>query len=193
MQHDPNGGTVYLLHFAEPIGNPDSPYGSASHYMGWTSDLGPRLAAHRDGAGAAIMRAVAKAGIDFEVARTWEGGRQLERELKNRHDHPGLCPDCRSRDAAEQAFDRLNPDFGALADSRDPAGHRDVQDRETGLALGTRVAVATSRENDPHPVLEIIGQDYRAADAARTATRWPTSAAAWGAVPESEHGWGWER
>src|SRR6266508_5498101 len=71
--------------------------------------------------------------------------------------------------AAEQAFDRLNPTFGVPADHSDPAGRRAVQQRETGLALGTRVAVAASRENDPHPVLTIAGQDYRAADATRTA------------------------
>ncbi len=71
--------------------------------------------------------------------------------------------------AAEQAFDRLNPDFGVPADHSDPAGRRAVQEREAGLALGTRVAVGASRENDPHPVLTIAGQDYRAADATRTA------------------------
>jgi hypothetical protein len=70
---------------------------------------------------------------------------------------------------AEAAFDRLNPDFGVPADHTDPAGHRATQEREAGLALGTRVAVAASRENDPTPVLTIPGQDYRAADAARTA------------------------
>jgi hypothetical protein len=70
---------------------------------------------------------------------------------------------------AEQAFDRLNPDFGVPADHADPAGHRATHQREAGLSLGTRVAVAASRENDPTPVLTIPGQDYRAADAARTA------------------------
>jgi hypothetical protein len=71
--------------------------------------------------------------------------------------------------AADAAFDRLNPDFGVPADHGDPAGQRATQEREAGLALGTRVAVAASRENDPHPVLTIPGQDYRAGDAARTA------------------------
>jgi len=70
---------------------------------------------------------------------------------------------------AEEAFDRLNPDFGVPADHTDPTGHRATHEREAGLSLGTRVAVATSRENDPTPVLTIPGQDYRAADAARTA------------------------
>jgi hypothetical protein len=72
---------------------------------------------------------------------------------------------------AEQAFDRLNPDFGVPADHTNPTGHRAVQAREAGLSLGTRVAVAASRENDPTPVLTIPGQDYRTADAARTARR----------------------
>jgi hypothetical protein len=40
-----------------------------------------------------------------------------------------------------------------------------MQDREGALALGSRVAVAASRENDPNPVLWLAGQDYRAADA----------------------------
>ena len=71
--------------------------------------------------------------------------------------------------AAEEAFDRLNPNFAVPADHSHPAGHRATQQREAGLALGTRVAVAASRENDRNPVLTIAGQDYRAADAARAA------------------------
>jgi hypothetical protein len=71
--------------------------------------------------------------------------------------------------AAEEAFDRLNPDFGVPADHSHTAGQRATQQREAGLSLGTRVAVAASRENDPTPVLTIAGQDYRAADTARTA------------------------
>ena len=73
-----------------------------------------------------------------------------------------------SRDL-EQAFDRLNPDYGVPADTQNPYGKRTVQDREAALALGTRVAVAASRENDPNPVMWLAGQDYRAADATRTA------------------------
>ena len=44
-----------------------------------------------------------------------------------------------------------------------------MQDREAALALGTRVAVASSRENDRNPVMWLAGQDYRAAEAARAA------------------------
>jgi hypothetical protein len=69
----------------------------------------------------------------------------------------------------EEAFDRLNPDYGVPADPHNPDGHQALRDREAALALGTRVAVASSRENDPNPVMWLAGQDYRAADATRTA------------------------
>jgi hypothetical protein len=69
----------------------------------------------------------------------------------------------------EQAFDRLNPDYGVPADPHNRYGHQALRDREAALALGTRVAVASSRENDPNPVMWLAGQDYRAADATRTA------------------------
>ena len=69
----------------------------------------------------------------------------------------------------EQAFDRLNPDYGLPADTHNPHGHQALRDREADLSLGTRVAVASSRENNPNPVMWLAGQDYRAADATRTA------------------------
>jgi hypothetical protein len=75
-----------------------------------------------------------------------------------------------SRDL-EQAFDRLNPDYGIPADTQDPDGRQALRDREAALSLGTRVAIAASRENDPNPVMWLAGQDYRAADATRHARR----------------------
>jgi hypothetical protein len=69
----------------------------------------------------------------------------------------------------EQAFDRLNPNYGVPADTTNPYGHQALRDREAALSLGTRVAVASSRENDRSPIMWLAGQDYRAADAARTA------------------------
>ena len=69
----------------------------------------------------------------------------------------------------EQAFDRLNPDYGVPADTHNPYGRQAIRDREAALALGTRVAVASSRENDPNPVIWLAGQDYRAADATQRA------------------------
>jgi hypothetical protein len=75
---------------------------------------------------------------------------------------------------AERAFDRLNPDFGVPADRSDRIGHRDVQQREAALALGVRVAVHDSRQNDPNPVIWQAGQDYRMADAIQAARHQPT-------------------
>ena len=72
---------------------------------------------------------------------------------------------------AEQAFDRLNPDFGVPADHHNPYGRQAVRDREAALALGVRVAVHDSRQNDRNPVIWEPGQDYRAADAIQTARR----------------------
>jgi hypothetical protein len=75
---------------------------------------------------------------------------------------------------SEQAFDRLNPTFGVPADRADRIGHRDIQQREAALALGTRVAVHDSRQNDPSSVIWQPGQDYRIADALQAARHQPT-------------------
>jgi hypothetical protein len=81
-------GTVYLLHF-------DQPYKHARHYIGWTpGNLNRRLHQHRNGTGARLMQVITAAGIDFVVARTWDGGRNLERSLKNRGGASRSCPLC---------------------------------------------------------------------------------------------------
>jgi hypothetical protein len=75
---------------------------------------------------------------------------------------------------SEQAFDRLNLTFGVPADRTDRIGHRDIQQREAALALGVRVAVHDSRQNDPNPIIWQPGQDYRMADALHAARTQPT-------------------
>jgi hypothetical protein len=88
------------------------------------------------------------------------------------HTHPEL-----SRDPvreAEQAFDRLNPGYGVPADQRNHYGRQAVREREAALALGVRVAVHDSRQNDPNPVIWQPGQDYRMADALHAARTQPT-------------------
>jgi hypothetical protein len=93
------------------------------------------------------------------------------------HTHPGIQRDATR--AAEQAFDRLNPEFGVPADQRSHYGQTAVRDREAALALGVRVAVHDSRQNDRDPVIWQAGQDYRAADAIQAARRQPARAR-WG-------------
>jgi hypothetical protein len=90
------------------------------------------------------------------------------------HTHPELQRDA-VRDA-ERVFDRLNPDYGVPADHHNPYGLQAVRDREAALALGVRVAVHDSRQNDPNPVIWQPGQDYRAADAIHAARHQPTRA-----------------
>jgi hypothetical protein len=89
------------------------------------------------------------------------------------HDQAGRGLDQAPATFEEDAFDRLNPAFGVPADARDPAGHRAVQDREAALALGTRAAVAISRENEPDPLVRVAGQDDRVATAVRTGRQRP--------------------
>jgi hypothetical protein len=76
--------------------------------------------------------------------------------------------------ATEEAFDRLNPDYGVPADTHNAYGCQALRDREAALALGVRVAVHDSRQNDPNPVIWQAGQDYRAADAIHAVRRQPT-------------------
>lgn len=72
------GPTVYLIHF-------DRPYRHAHHYTGWTAGaLDARLKQHEHGAGARLMAVIAEAGIGWTLARTWQGWRARERQLKRR-------------------------------------------------------------------------------------------------------------
>jgi hypothetical protein len=83
------------------------------------------------------------------------------------HRHPQRDP---VREA-EQAYDRLNPEFGVPADTHNPDGRQAVRDREAALTLGVRVAIHNSRQNDRAPVIWQPGQDYQMADAIQTARR----------------------
>jgi hypothetical protein len=89
-----------------------------------------------------------------------------------RHTHTVLNPDAVRE--GKRAFDRLNPDYGLPADQRSHHGHQAVGEREAALALGVRVAVHDSRQNDPNPVIWQPGQDYRMADALQRARVQPT-------------------
>jgi hypothetical protein len=80
---------IYLLHF-------DEPFGHARHYTGWVDDarLEDRLAAHLAGQGARLTAVVAAAGIGWQLARVWDGGRRRERQLKNQGGASRRCPMC---------------------------------------------------------------------------------------------------
>ena len=88
-------GVVYLVHFTEP-------YRHARHYTGWTVDLDARLAEHRAGRGARLLQVIAQAGIAWTLARTWEGTRQRERQLKRQGGASRRCPICRAERKAKR-------------------------------------------------------------------------------------------
>lgn len=86
-------GTVYLIHFDERIGGPGSK--GAQHYLGWAADdPNARLEHHRRGLGARILAYCVSKGIGFDIVRTWDGDRHLERRMKNRGHFPEICPTC---------------------------------------------------------------------------------------------------
>lgn len=93
---------VYLLHL-------DTPIAHAKHYLGSAQDLPARLARHRAGNGARLLEVAHERGITFTLARTWDGGRELERRLKRRKNAPRLCPIC----AGEKAWGRAKLDRNA--------------------------------------------------------------------------------
>jgi hypothetical protein len=82
-------GTVYLLHF-------DQPYKHARHYVQqWTArNVKRRLAEHEAGRGARLLAVVREAGIGWQLARLWPGGRPRERQIKRQGGHARKCPLC---------------------------------------------------------------------------------------------------
>ena len=118
--------------------------------------------------------AVAHLATEYPQVQTWpDDNPDLVHQLDHRnwiHDHTHPVREAE----AERAFDRLNPTFSVPADEHNPYGRQAVRDREAALALGVRVAVHDSRQNDPNPVIWQPGQDYRAAQAIHAARHQPT-------------------
>ena len=80
--------TVYLLHFSQR-------YHHAGHYTGSSHNLTKRLQAHAKGQGARLLAVVHAAGITWTLARTWEGGKRRERQLKRQGGASRRCPLCK--------------------------------------------------------------------------------------------------
>ena len=87
--------TVYLLHFSQR-------YKHAGHYVGSTNALTKRLEEHQNGRGARLLKVVHAAGIAWVLARTWEGGRRRERQLKKQGGASRLCPICKGKRREER-------------------------------------------------------------------------------------------
>ncbi|NJP11675.1 MAG: GIY-YIG nuclease family protein [Leptolyngbyaceae cyanobacterium RU_5_1] len=84
---------VYLLHFDRLI----SPNHTTQHYLGFAENLENRISQHRNGSGSRLCAVAKERGIGFVLARTWEGDRQTERQLKRQKGSPRLCPICRCK------------------------------------------------------------------------------------------------
>jgi predicted GIY-YIG superfamily endonuclease len=82
-------GLIYIIHFERPLSH-------SSHYVGWTAvdKFDKRMARHRRGAGAKILRAATAAGIGWRVTNVLSGTRDDERALKNQHHTKRYCPNC---------------------------------------------------------------------------------------------------
>lgn len=79
---------VYLICF-------DRPYQHARHYLGWAKSVDARLAHHRRGTGANLIRVIQAAGIGWQCVRVWpDGDRAFERKLKTQSRSAQLCPRC---------------------------------------------------------------------------------------------------
>ena len=83
-------GTVYLIHFDEPIAH-------SQHYLGWTAApvAIDRVQQHIDGLGNPLVRAVTARGIGVELVRSWSGSPLLEKKLKAWKNSRKLCPICK--------------------------------------------------------------------------------------------------
>lgn len=96
MGRKPNlKGTVYLIHFSRPLSH-------ATHYLGFTDkeNIDQRIARHRKGQGARILKVCNRLGIRWHVARVWFGvDRQFERQKKG-CGKARLCPVCSPNIAA---------------------------------------------------------------------------------------------
>ena len=94
---DDNLGTVYLIHFREPLCH-------AQHYIGWAKDVERRCQKHKNGNGAKLMAAVEELGLPWEVVRIWDcKDRNFERQLKNQKNAKRICPIC----SGDKAYNRM--------------------------------------------------------------------------------------
>ena len=91
--------TIYLLHLDKPLRH-------ARHYVGLADDLQARLERHASGQGARMLAVCVERGITWRLARTWQGDRKLERQLKRRKDAPQICPVCAGAKALNRAKEK---------------------------------------------------------------------------------------
>lgn len=82
---------IYILMLSRPLGS-SHPLGQAGFYLGYCEDgrLVERMAEHRAGRGAAMLRACNEQGITYRPILTFNGDRIEERRLHNLKNTPKL-------------------------------------------------------------------------------------------------------
>lgn len=135
-------GLVYLLHFDQTyMPYPGAPRRDcAQHYTGRVRggprSLARRLKQHGTRKGAALMLAVRGVGITWQLARTWPGGADRERQLKRQGGASRRCPLC-----------GVTPRAGALPRNADGSVSRslttDAQLAAAGLMTALDLAAHT--------------------------------------------------
>jgi hypothetical protein len=134
-------GTVYLLHLVRPyVPYPGAPpCACAQHYTGFAEGgprgLARRLADHGTAHGSPLLLAARQAGITWELARTWDGTRARERQLKRQGSARRYCPLCGVRPILAPGELPTNLD-GSLSRSR----IADVQLAAAGLMTRAQLA-----------------------------------------------------
>ena len=69
-------GTVYLIHFDNPISDKHT----TQHYIGYSTQAPyRRLEAHRNNCGARLTQVANDRGIGYDIARCWHGNKSDER------------------------------------------------------------------------------------------------------------------
>ena len=102
-------GVAFLLHL-------DRPHHGRTHLTGWTTNLDALIADYRAGHGTDPAAAAVRAGIGFDLARTWPGTRGRQRRLASRGGLARCCPSCgvAPRPARPVAPCRLCADTGRV-------------------------------------------------------------------------------
>jgi predicted GIY-YIG superfamily endonuclease len=146
--------TIYLLHL-------DTPLAHSKHYLGSADDLDARLERHAQGDGARMLAVCRERGITWRLARTWEGGRRLERRLKNFKNTPRLCPVCSGDAALGRATFELKPIKITLSE-------RD----QIAVCLSCPLTSCVGPENPRCPMQAEQKRRYRAKHERRKARGW---------------------
>ncbi len=81
-------GSVYLVHLNRALHG-------ARHYLGFSTNIPQRLAAHKAGRGSPLLGAATKKGINWRLVRSWrKRDGYFEQDLKRRYALADLCPVC---------------------------------------------------------------------------------------------------